>query len=177
MAKRFRAVLFLVLVVAGHASAQEAKEPLRKAKVGDYVVFKLNGPGVQGTMRQEVTAVTAKNVTIKTTSTTSGFALPPSQQTVDIATRYDPAVEARNRKVQKFVDTGHGEETLSINGKAYQCDWRSNTTTATQGGMEIVSESKVWISADAPVYGLVRTYTKVFGQTTVIELTEAGSKP
>ncbi len=175
MAQRFLGVLLLILVGVGYASAQQAKEPLRNAKVGDYVVYKLSGQ-VQGTMRQEVTAVTGNKVTIKTTSTTGGFALPPSDQTVDITTRYDPAAEARNRKELKFVDTGHGEETLSINGRAYRCQWSSNTTTVTQGGTEIVSESKVWTSPDAPVYGLVKTETKVFGQTTLIELTEAGNK-
>jgi hypothetical protein len=177
MTKRFVGVVFLVMVVAAYASAQDVKQPLRNAKVGDYVVFKLSSPQVQGTMRQEVVAVTDKNVTIKTTSTTNGFTLPASEQTVDIETKSDPAVEARNRQEMKIVDTGNGQETLSINGRAYKCDWRANTSTVSQGGMDIVSESKVWLSNDAPVYGLVKTETKVFGQTTVMELTEAGSKP
>jgi hypothetical protein len=42
--------------------------------------------------------------------------------------------------------------------------------------MDITTESKVWTSKDAPVFGLVRTETKVFGQVTVMELTESGSK-
>ena len=174
--------LFLAFFLVGNVSAQEVKDakppaPLSRAKVGDYVVFKLVGPQVQGTMRQEVVGVTDKNVTIKTTSTTNGFTLPSSEQTVDIAVSYDPAIEAKNRKDNQIIDTGKGTENLTINGKAYKCDWRSNSSTTNQGGVTIVNESKVWTSADAPVYGLVKTETKVFGQTTVMELTEAGSKP
>ncbi len=41
MAQRFLGVLLLILVGVGYASAQQAKEPLRNAKVGDYVVYKL----------------------------------------------------------------------------------------------------------------------------------------
>ena len=162
--------------VTAVTAAEETKQPLRKAKVGDYVVFKLSGVGVQGTMRQEVVAVTDKQVTIKTTSTTNGFTLPASEQTVDIDSKYDPAVEAKNRQEFKVVDTGKGQETLKIGGKAYACDWTSNSTTVMQGGMKIVTEAKVWISMDAPVYGLVKTENKTFGQTTVMELTESGGK-
>ena len=182
MTKLLPVVLCLGLFSVGHVFAQEANDakppaPLSRAKVGDYVVFKLVGPQVQGTMRQEVVAVTDKNVTIKTTSTTNGFTLPASEQTVDIKVNYFPAVEAKNRKDNQIVDTGAGTETLTINGKAYKCDWRSNSSTTDQGGVKIVSESKVWTSADAPVYGLVKTETKVFGQTTIMELSEAGAKP
>jgi hypothetical protein len=127
-------------------------------------------------MRQEVTAVTDKTVTIKTTSKTNGFELPASEQTVDIATKYDPAVEAKNRKDNRIVDTGNGEETLKINGKEYKCKWRMNKASVSQGGVNIDTESKVWLSDDAPVYGLVKTETQVFGQATVMELSEAGSK-
>jgi hypothetical protein len=49
------------------------------------------------------------------------------------------------------------------------------TTTVTQNGMEIVTESKLWMSKDAPVFGMVETETKAFGQVTVEELTEAGN--
>jgi hypothetical protein len=178
--KRLVAFLLLAItanvIIAQSATAQENIEPLRKAKVGDYVVFKLTGGGVKGTMRQEVTAVTDKSVTIKSTSTTNGITLPASEQTIPLAPKVDPAVEAKNREANKIVDTGNGEETLTIGGKGYKCQWRSNSTTTMQGGTKIVSEAKVWISADAPVYGLVKTETKVFGQTTVMEMIEAGSK-
>jgi hypothetical protein len=176
MAKRCLGVLSLFLVLAVLAQAQEAEQPLKKAKVGDYVIFKLSSDVAKMSMRQEVTAVTEKEVTIRSTTTVNGMELKATEQTIDISNKADPAVEARNRKDKKIVDTGKGQETLKINGKDYRCEWRSNTTTVTAGGKEITSESKVWTSKDAPVYGLVKTESKVFGQVTVMELTEAGSK-
>jgi hypothetical protein len=42
MAKRFAAALsLLVLAVTGVMSAQEGEKPLAKAKIGDYVVYKV----------------------------------------------------------------------------------------------------------------------------------------
>ncbi len=177
MAVRLGMILLLLQMAARPAVSDEPVQPLKQAKVGDYVVFKLSGPGIHGTMRQEVVAVTDKHVTIKTTSTTNGIVLPASEQTVDLAVNYDPTFEAKNRANNQVVDTGKGEETLTINGKAYKCDWRSNSAKTNQGGLEIVTESKVWISNDAPVYGLVKTINKTFGQEVVMELSEAGGKP
>ena len=76
----------------------------------------------------------------------------------------------------KIVDTGKGQDNLTINGKDYRCEWTSNTVTVKAGDKEITTESKVWTSKDAPVYGLVKSESKVFGQVTVMELTESGNK-
>jgi hypothetical protein len=176
MTKRFVVSLILFITVAICVSAQEAEQPLKRAKVGDYAVFKMSGAGVNGTSKQEVTAVTDKEVTIRFTSTVNGIEQKPTEQKIDFTKKADPAVEAANRKKFKIVDTGKGQETLKIDGKDYQCDWRSSMATATQNGMDIVTESKLWMSKDAPVFGLVKTESKTFGQVTVVELTEAGSK-
>jgi hypothetical protein len=42
--------------------------------------------------------------------------------------------------------------------------------------MVITSESKVWLSKNAPVFGLVKTETTSGGVRTGMELTEAGNK-
>jgi hypothetical protein len=160
----------------GFAAAQEADLPLKRAKVGDYVVFKTESPGVKMTSRQEVTEVTEKTVTIKTVTTVNGMELPVDVKTEDLTKKADPAIEAKNQKENNVVDTGKGEETLKINGKEYKCEWRSMTTTVTANGMEIKSEAKVWISKDAPVYGLVKTESKTFGMVSVTELVESGNK-
>ena len=173
--KRFTAVFTLFLAVTVVVWAQEADQPLKRAKVGDYVIFKMEGP-VKGTMKQEVTAVSEKEVTVKTITTINGMELKPSEQTIDLTKKADPSVEEKNKKKFRIVETGKGQETLRIGGKDYKCDWRSMTTTVTQNGMDIVTEAKVWISKDAPVYGMVKTENKTFGMLTVTELIEAGKK-
>jgi hypothetical protein len=50
------------------------------------------------------------------------------------------------------------------------------TTTSTAGGVTVKTESKLWMSKDAPVYGMVRTETKSMGQTYVMELVDSGHK-
>jgi len=176
MAKRWLISLFLFVAGTLFVSAQEAEQPLKRAKVGDYAVFKTTGAGVTGTSKQEVIAVTEKEVTIRFTSTINGMELPTTEQKIDLTQKADPAVEAENRKKFKIVDTGKGQVTLKIDGKDYKCDWRSMTTTATVNGMDYVTESKLWMSKDAPVFGMIKSETKSFGQTTVVELTESGSK-
>lgn len=162
-----------LLVVAGLVWGQEADSfPLEKAKVGDYVVFKMIG-AVPGTMSQEVIAVTDKDVTIRFTSVFNGLVQKPTEQTFPKRDKSDPSQKAKNLKI---VDTGTGQETLKIGGKEYRCEWRSNKITATAGDMVITSESKVWMSKDAPVFGLVKTVTTSGGTTTGMELTEAGNK-
>ena len=172
MAKRLMTVS-CVLLVAGFTGAQESGPmPLERAKVGDYVVFKMIG-SVPGTITQEVVAVTDKDVTIRFTSVFNGLAQKPTEQTFSKTPKADPSQKAKNLKI---VETGKGQETLKIGGKDYRCDWSSNKITATAGDMVIESESKVWLSKDAPVFGLVKTETTSGGVRTGMELTEAGNK-
>jgi hypothetical protein len=176
MVTRFIGVLSLLVAVVGYTSAEEPDMPLTRAKVGDWVLFKMDNPQSKMSMRMEVTEVTDKTVTIKSVTTINGMELPVDVKTMDKISKGDPAVEQRNRKEFNYVDTGKGQETLKINGKDYRCDWKSMTTTSTAGGVTVKTESKLWMSKDAPVYGMVRTETKSMGQTYVMELVDSGHK-
>ena len=167
--KRFVSCLVL-LNVAGLTLAQDADLPLKRAKVGDYVVFKMTGP-VTGSMRQEVVAVSDKDVTVKTVTTLKGMTLPTEVKAYPINSKSDPAT--LNKDV-KIVAESSGTETLKIGGKEYKCTWRAVTTLAKVADMEVRSEAKVWISKDAPVFGMVKTVSTTFGTTTTVELSEAG---
>jgi hypothetical protein len=179
MVKHTVSVLALLVALVGLALGQEGEQPLKRAKVGDYAVFKSgleNAKESQMTMRVEVIAVTDKEVTVKFTTYFKGVEPKVSEQKFDITKQYDPTGVEKNPNIIKVEDTGKGQETLKIDGKEYKCDWRANRVTAKAGDMEIVSTSKVWISKDAPVFGLVKTETKVLGQNSVMVLTEAGNK-
>jgi hypothetical protein len=168
--KRFFSAALLI-GVAGWAFAQEAELPLKRAKVGDYVVYKMTGSAA-GTMRQEVVAVSDKDVTVKTVSTIAGMTLPADVKVFPLTSQPDP--NAGNKDV-KIIAESAGTETLKIGGKDYRCTWRAVTVLANAAGMEVKSESKVWISKDAPVFGMVKTVSTTFGTTTTVELSEAGA--
>src|SRR5579863_2991158 len=98
MAKRFMTVS-CVLLVAGFAGAQEdGGFWLKKAKVGDYVVFKMIG-SVPGTVTQQVVAVTDKDVTIRFTSVFNGLTQKPTEQTFSKTPKADPSQKAKNLKI------------------------------------------------------------------------------
>jgi hypothetical protein len=166
-----RFVFSLVLLnIAGLTWSHDADPPLKSAKVGDYVVYKMAGSAT-GSMRQEVVAVSEKEVTVKTVTTVNGITLPADTKAHPINSRPDPA--AGNKDV-KIVDEKAGTETLKIGGKEYRCTTRAVTTVAKVAGMEVKSEAKVWISNDAPVFGMVKTVSTTLGTTTTVELAEAG---
>jgi hypothetical protein len=127
-------------------------------------------------MRQEVVAIKGKEVTVRFTSTVNGQDLPVTEQTFDLSKKVDPNVGVDKADNLKIKETGVGKETLKVNSKDYVCDWRANHIIATANGQEFVSESKVWISKDAPLFGMVKTETRAFGMLTVMELTESGTK-
>ena len=132
------------------------------------------GP-VTGTMRQEVVAVSEKDVTVKTnvSTTLNGMTLPADTKAFPIDSKPDP--NAGNKDV-KIVAESAGTETLKIGAKEYRCTWRAVTTVANAAGMEVKSEAKVWISKDAPVFGMVKTVSTTFGSTTAVEISEAGAR-
>jgi hypothetical protein len=175
MAKRFLAVPLVMALFSVFALAQAGDQPLKRAKVGDYAVFKSSGQGFQMIMKNEVVGVKGNEVTIKYTSTVNGMDLPASEQKFDVSTKYNPA-DAQKNKDLKVVETGSGKETLKIDGKEYQCEWRTNSVTGSVNGIAVDTQSKWWVSKDAPVHGLVKTETRVMGQVLTMELIEAGSK-
>jgi hypothetical protein len=175
MAKRFLAALPLLAGMVAFAMAQESDQPLAKAKVGDWAVYTTTSAGSKSTMRQEVVAIKGKQVTVKFTSTVNGIDLPVSEQTFDVSKKDDPngVDKADNLKIK---ETGVGKETLKVSGKDYVCDWRANHIIATANGQEYVSESKIWMSKDAPLFGMVKTETRASGTLIMMELTDSGTK-
>jgi hypothetical protein len=176
MAKRFLAALPLLTGMVAFAMAQESDQPLAKAKVGDWAVYNTTSAGFKSTMRQEVVVIKGKVVTVKFTSTVNGSDLPATEQTFDLSKKVDPNVGVDKADNLKIKETGVGKETLKVNGKDYLCEWRANHIIATANGQEFVSESKVWMSKDAPLFGMVKTETRASGMVILMELTESGTK-
>jgi hypothetical protein len=177
MTKRFISILLLFFALATFISAQEAEQPLKDAKVGDFVVFKRPGElGVAGSVRHEVITIKDKEVTIRTTVTVLGKQLAFEDNKAPMTAKYDLEGPNRNRNDTNILDSSKGQETLKVNGRNYLCDWRSLRCIVTLLGKEYTVIRKVWISKDAPLYGLVRMEENTSGIVTVWELAQSGRK-
>lgn len=124
-------------------------------------------------MRQEVTAIEGENVTIRTTTVENGKEKQVFERTFKKKDEFDPATQARSRG-EKVIGTGKSQVNLNINGREYKCECRWYSFHFTVDGKEELAETKVWISADAPVYGMVKSQTEARGKvTSSMELTDS----
>jgi len=174
------AVVALTLTVSGYCAEQE--NPYKKAKVGDWIEHKMsNDMGamkMESSMRKEVTAISEKEVTLKMTTEAMG-----QKNTMEVKIPLDkpydpmnPGAENPDLKVEKL---GEGDETVTVGGKDYKAHWYSVKVTGKTQGMEMDTTSKVWISKDVPLEGIVKmetTTAKPMPMKVNMELTGAGSK-
>ncbi|MEZ0227306.1 MAG: hypothetical protein ACAI25_01670 [Planctomycetota bacterium] len=130
-------LLWAVLALAAVSLAEEpAKGPLERAKVGQWVHYKMAN---DMTMKQSVIKVEGKKVTIKNEMWIKGQALPANETPIDIDRKPDPTEKATKAEAIKTED---GE--LEINGHKLKCK------ILTQANV------KTWVSDDVPITGVVR---------------------
>jgi hypothetical protein len=175
-------LLALFSVVPAVLGADE-ENPLKKAKVGDWVEYKMTGPNnVAGKTKMTVVAKDDKEVTYEITGTFSFMgketAIPVQRQTVDLTKPYDPAVGAANLKATgtKIEKTGEGKEKLKVGEKEFDTKWTKLKATTTVDKVTMVSEYQMWFAANVPLSGLVRMDTTVQGLKAKLELIGSGSK-
>ena len=163
---------FFLTVARGEGNVN----PYRNAKVGDWVEYKMTGPNVEGTTRMTVLSKEDKELTYEITGTFSFMgntsAAPVQRMKIDLTKSYD-AVSAANLKANdvKIEKLEEGKETLKVAGKEYDTKWTRLRTTASAGGMTIVSNYKMWFCDEVPLSGLVRMDTTTSGTTMTVELT------
>ena len=161
----------------------DEENPLKKAKVGDWVEYKMTGTNnVAGKTKMVVIAKDDKEVTYEITGTFSFMGketvAPVQKQTVDLTKPYDPAVAAANLKATntKIEKTGEGKEKLKVGEKEFDTKWTKLKSTTTVNNITIVSEYQMWFAANVPLSGLVRLDTTAPGVKTKLELVGSGSK-
>lgn len=172
----FAPLLFLGLTFAALNADDKIENPFKKAKVGDFVVYKttIKGQTFTTTMKQTVTEVSDKEVTIELQISTNGKELPPSTSKIDLTKSFDLTAMGKNSAEVKKLDSG--KETLTINGKEYACEWIKTKSTTKVQDKEFTAEAKIWTSKDIPLNGVVKVETiSDFGNSTM-ELVEFGSK-
>src|ERR1043165_1695653 len=179
----FRFKLFaLVLATLAFASfAADEENPYKSAKIGDWVEYKSNteaqGFKMESKMKHSVTAKTDKEVTVAIEMDMNGQKH-TQEMKIDLTQKYDPTTAGAppGQKAPKVEKVKEGDETLTIGGKAYKSHWTESKMTMDAGGQPMETESKTWISKDAPLGGLVKMEMKMgAGMKTTMELTGSGT--
>ena len=172
---------FAFLMPLASQGQDKIDNPFKNAKVGDYLAYKMTttakGKEFEMTVKQTVTEVNDKEVTLKTTSNFMGLELPGQTNKIDLTKPYDIAAMATqgNAKGGKFEKTGEGKEKIKVGEKTYDCSWISGKVTADVKGKQIESDIKVWQSKTVPLSGAVKMEAKSKLGDVKMELTEVGT--
>lgn len=176
----------LVLCLTQIVSAQ-GENPIRKAKVGDWVNYKMTVAvgdfTVPGRMRMTISAKDEKNATM--TLDIDVLNRKESKETkIDLTQAYDPTnLAGLGSGVPdgvKIAKAGDGKETITVGGKKYVCTWTTVKMSGDVGGMKVDGEVKIWMSREIPLAGLVKMDTKMKTDIGVVgliaEVSDSGSK-
>ncbi len=167
----------------------EPVNPFAKAKVGDWVEYRMIIGGLPGgnggvpanlpemKARIVVTAMTEKEATLEfqvVVGGVGGGAVNNNQKMViDLTKPFDPVsfLDVGNKGKAKSERKAEGREKITIGDKKYECAWI--TVKSGDPGLEDV---KIWHSKDVPLVGLVRLEGKSAGLIVTMELTGSGRK-
>jgi hypothetical protein len=159
-------VFALILIAAAFSTrAAEEENPFKKAKVGDWVEYKLAnkmaGMSMEMEMRSTLSKKTDTEATVDVVTKMSGQEF-KSSYTVKLNEKYDP--RATGVKDFTIKETGRGEETLTIGGKSLKTTWTSYEVSGkAEGGAPMNSKGKAWISSEVPLNGLVKSEQEIAG--------------
>jgi hypothetical protein len=136
------------------------------------------GMDLEGKMKQTVTAKSDKSVTLSTEVSVAGKDFPAKEVKVDLTKPFDitSMMNMGPKKVKSKVEKdGDGKEKIAVGGKTYNTKWTKSKITTTIGGMDIVSEVKIWTAKNVPMTGMVKMELKSDKANVTMELTGSGS--
>ena len=186
-----RLIAALALAVGAVALAADEPNPYAKAKVGDYATYKtstkVGGIAVDGTLTQQVTAVTDKEVTIAVTGKVNNQDITnPVEYKIDLTKPFDPTKASgplppgTEMQVEKVKEDKERVEKVKVGDKSYDARVETYKTKVKAGGMEFESRIKAWVVKDLPVpMAKMELIADVDMQRleVTMDLTEAGNKP
>lgn len=182
----FTAVIAVCLVPTARAADDE--NPFKKAKVGDYAEYKLSmtlmGTNIDGTTKMTVIAKDDKEATVEVTAKIVNMGMevniPPQKQKIDLTKPFDPTAMGSMANLPKGADVkiekGDTTEKIMAAGKQYKCTCTKAVSTFKIGETNMQADSKVWISKDVPLSGIVKMEVKSKLANMTMELTGSGSK-
>jgi hypothetical protein len=163
------------------AQVSEKENPFKKAKVGDWIEYRMTGPNMEGKTKMTITSKDDKEVAYDIESKVSfngkEVTGPVQKQKIDLTKSYDPVVaanlKAKNATLEK---EGEGNEKIKVGNKEYETKWTKLKSTTTFNNVTVVSDYKMWFSKDVPLSGMVKMETTVSNIATKVELVGFGSK-
>lgn len=151
------AVLALGALLLLPLLARAEENPLKRAKVGEWIEFVTTsatmGAKMDMKIKQTVVAKDDVSVTLRTVTTMMGREQPPQDSKIMLNQPYQPYTQGFSDAV--VTPLGEGNETITVEGKSYNCRWAKVKVVATTPAA-VESTSKVWSSKDVPVSGLVK---------------------
>ncbi len=191
-----KSVLALAVAMLGIPSLfakDEEENPFKKAKVGDYATYKMEGKvgvggmnfEISGTVTQTVIEKDDKKAVIEIETDIPGLPVkPPKQkQEIDLTKPFDPSKLSGGAQIPgggelKLEKGKSGKEKVKVGGKEYETNWETVTgkTKLPDPIGEIEMNIKTWTSKDVGLGGMVKMEMKSNLMDMVMELKETGSK-
>ena len=145
-------VVAALLLVTALARAED-ENPLKSAKVGDWIEYKsvMSGPAnIESSMKQTVTAKTDDELTIDMVMKTPAGEQKQTMK-IDLKKKYDPRGMGGEGE---FKEIDKGEETIEVAGKTLKTQWSTYEITMKNGPVKSI-KGKSWVCKDVPLGGLV----------------------
>ncbi|MGD0090427.1 MAG: hypothetical protein ABSE73_10955 [Planctomycetota bacterium] len=176
--KLFSTAALLCLAVLATQAAEE--NPLKNAKVGDFVSHKIttNAGGMAMNMETKRTIInkTDTEVTIETCTKAMGHET-KNTRVVKLDEKFDPKeIILKAQPGATFKELGKGEETITVAGKAMKTTWTSYELTGVGGQAAVSMKGKAWVCPDVPLGGMVKSESDMGGRGTMtVELVDFGT--
>jgi hypothetical protein len=150
-------------------------QPIGEAQVGDWVSVKLsakNAPTVN--LKETLVAMDENKGTLKFEQSVGDKVLPAKEVKVVLDQLRDPAKLAAKLIKARIEKLNSGKDSVEIKGKTIPCEWTEFKVSFDAGGKTVESTSKVWVSQEVPLTGLVKMENEVVGHKTIMELVDYG---
>lgn len=158
-----RLVIAAAVVLVWAAVRAEEENPYKKAKVGDWVEYKvankMGGISMDMEMKHTVVKKTDAEITIEYTSKVAGQEIKNSI-THKLDVKYDPLKASLGDKGDaEMKQLDKGEETLTVGGKTLKTTWMTYEATTKSAGGAMTMKGKSWVSPEIPLGGVVKSET------------------
>jgi hypothetical protein len=165
-------------------AGEKADNPLKKAKIGDYVAYKmiatLDGKDKEVSVKSTVSAKNDKELTAETAITYEFMGKTVNKTDkdtkIDLTKPYDQiGAIAHYLKEGKWEKTGDGKEKIKVGDKTYDCTWIYAKGVGDADGVKTEVKAKLWFDKSVPLWGLVKWEIKSNKINMRLEITGYGS--
>ncbi len=164
------------LVLAGLTS--QAQQPAASVvpHVGDWVSMKVMGkPGASIILKQTLMALSDGTATIKMERIAGDKVQRTDEVKIPLEQLRDPAKVALKLEKAKLERIAFGKDAVQVKGQQIACEWSEFKVSYNVDGKSVELTSKIWLSPDIPINGMVKLEDRKDGvKTNTMELVNYG---